>query len=429
MVVSAVVHEGVNRAVSFVLGNREGMASKEHKMERLEMAVSFLKVALERSGNLPITEVSMLHLRKRLESFYIEGRLLLNKLKGQEEGGQGVTRLYNFPRRFLSLARNLLPSSLLGFNVDRSLSLSDDVVQRFEQRAGYARGFLSTLESRCSLWDFRFCPYPLTRRLLQGTTLGYLLIQGSQTPVGIVLVWPIRSVDRGVEVSIIYKYKCDARLPGKSFCLFLILRLSESTDIVGIASNCLRALTSQFKLVTRSAIGEVTQIPTYVQEHKYRLPRLLREASKTWRPDPLCCTANEWSNGATTSELSHLFPEPVIYVHFQCYVSALKYSPRSTRYVVRDWPPLKLTTTFSPHTPVHDNQWEGVAVVETTTNVWEQRAGGIEQVGEMVRSKAIECLVRQPKLKNYHVYWASRHGEAWFNVEKLQPARVSKKKR
>uniref|UniRef100_A0A0A9BRU8 Uncharacterized protein n=1 Tax=Arundo donax TaxID=35708 RepID=A0A0A9BRU8_ARUDO len=46
-------------------------------------------------------------------------------------------------------------------------------------------------------------------------------------------------------------------MPEKGFRLALILQLSESTDIVGIAMKCLQSLASRFKLVTESAMGEL----------------------------------------------------------------------------------------------------------------------------------------------------------------------------
>ncbi|TVU40819.1 hypothetical protein EJB05_14298, partial [Eragrostis curvula] len=83
MVGTALAQEVVSRAVSFVLGNIEKASQdhKAHKAERLEIAVSELEFALERTGKLPITDLSLLHRRKMFKRAYIEGTGLLNKHK------------------------------------------------------------------------------------------------------------------------------------------------------------------------------------------------------------------------------------------------------------------------------------------------------------------------------------------------------------
>ena len=69
-------------------------------------------------------------------------------------------------------------------------------------------------------------------------------------------MWPICGEGRGIEVELQYQYE-DHKMPGKGFHLALVLRLSESIDIVGIAIKCLQSLASQFKLNTDFAMGEL----------------------------------------------------------------------------------------------------------------------------------------------------------------------------
>jgi hypothetical protein len=84
MVGSAIVQEGMSRAVSFMLGKYMEKASEGHNAERLEMALSELEFALERTAKLPITEASLLRRRKLLKRGYVEGIDLLKKHKLQD---------------------------------------------------------------------------------------------------------------------------------------------------------------------------------------------------------------------------------------------------------------------------------------------------------------------------------------------------------
>jgi hypothetical protein len=76
---------------------------------------------------------------------------------------------------------------------------------------------------------------------------------------------PICLEGRGVETVLIYQYRdyCKASTPepDRSFNLVLILRLSESTDIVGTAIVCLQWMASQFKIPTEAAMGELSLLP------------------------------------------------------------------------------------------------------------------------------------------------------------------------
>jgi hypothetical protein len=67
MLGSPVVQEAISRVSSFISSKREEEASREHNIERLEMASTELELAIERSGKLPITDVSLLRRRKILK--------------------------------------------------------------------------------------------------------------------------------------------------------------------------------------------------------------------------------------------------------------------------------------------------------------------------------------------------------------------------
>jgi len=101
MVGSAVVQEAVSRVSSFMFNRRD---EKELIVDRLEMALSELELALERSAKLPITDVALLRRRRLFKWAYIEGMHLLNRYKREategQDTGQGVMHFSN-PARII----------------------------------------------------------------------------------------------------------------------------------------------------------------------------------------------------------------------------------------------------------------------------------------------------------------------------------------
>jgi phosphoenolpyruvate synthase/pyruvate phosphate dikinase len=147
---SVLVQECLSKAISFVLGRREEKASQGVIAERLEMAVSQLEFALERTAKLPVTELSLLHRRKMIKRAYLEATELLNKhkqLQALQEGQQEeVAKVQGARRsRWITIrAKNNLSisSSFVG--------LKTDDVRRFEWFADHAGKFVRDVESGCS---------------------------------------------------------------------------------------------------------------------------------------------------------------------------------------------------------------------------------------------------------------------------------------
>ncbi|KAJ1287577.1 hypothetical protein BS78_02G020700 [Paspalum vaginatum] len=299
MVGSAVVQEAVRRVSSFVFGKREDKASKRYSIERLQMALSELEFALERSAKVPITDMSLLRRKKVFRHAYAEGLNLANKHRQQElQEGQEMG--------CVSRARNPSISSLFGLNKGKPSCLSCSQVRRIEWSADCARKFVRDMESGYSLRHYTFCN-PLIRYLLEGKTLSYELVQGIQLRHHC-HIWPIILEERGVEAELSYVYD-DRKTPYNSFQLRLMLRLSESTDIVGTAIECLQSLASQ--PVTKSAIGELTLLHgSQGISHKHTPPRVgIQEAhtqdTEFFRPDPVCCKSNGQEPCAPNS-INHL---------------------------------------------------------------------------------------------------------------------------
>ncbi|RLN04114.1 hypothetical protein C2845_PM13G02850 [Panicum miliaceum] len=172
---SALAQEGVSRVSSYISTKLDDRASRAHSIERLEMALSRLEFVLERTRKMPMTHVSLLQRRNKLESAYIEGRDLLNKhkprvLESHEEVGQvavvekSSSYLY---QRIARAAANMSISSLLGLNKEH-LSSSD--AQRFEWYADCADKFVTDVESGCPLRRHIF-RYPFVTQLFQGKIL------------------------------------------------------------------------------------------------------------------------------------------------------------------------------------------------------------------------------------------------------------------
>ncbi|WVZ61712.1 hypothetical protein U9M48_011542 [Paspalum notatum var. saurae] len=410
--------EAVSKGISFVMGKREEKASQGHIKERLEMAINDLELALERSANLPITDVSLLQRRKMINCAYVEATELLNKHKEQsvqdqqEEAAHGVKR----KRSWLNRAKDLFISSYSGLNMDD--------VRRFEWFADCAGKFVRDVESGCSLWHYTFCN-PIVRHLLQGKTLKYGLDQGNQPRS--FYIWPTHSEERGVEAVLGYHYE-DTTMVEKCFFLLLVVRLSECIDIVQIATKGLQLLKTQFKIAAESAMGELTLLPNLQDiAHSYETPQVgileqYTKLTRLCRPDPACCreSRHKLYGNNILSELPHIFPEQVLFWGFYCYMSALE--PSSSNEVAggrinRGWTsPLGVTFGFTPHSVYEVPQ--GSYAVETIGNVIEHRDTSIQQMLETIKSDAINCLLGQPKLTEYRLDWYSRHGAAGFHVQK-----------
>ncbi|KAL6880275.1 hypothetical protein ACP4OV_011840 [Aristida adscensionis] len=413
----AVVQEAISKVSSAVLTKHEEKAYREHGIERLEMAHTELELAVERSGKFPITDVSLLHRRKILKRALEECSDLLHRSKRQAQEGEDVDRGLtlthsSFPKRIANAAKSSI-AYLLTTNKD-DLCCAD--VRRFEWFADCANKFVRDMESGFSL-RYQTFSNPLLRQLLEGKSLRYQRVQGNR--LRDLYMWPISLEERGVEAELSYHYE-DYKMPEKSFHLRFMLRLSESTDIVGIAFRCLQHLASKFKLAAETALGELSLLLDLRDiSHSYAPPWFgIQEAyaqlTKLCRPDPLCCKPSE----IISSELSNKFPDQVITIGFQYNASALECnlvgsSKELGRNSQIDWSSLLLNAAFTPHGMGHDLAQH----FDMKLYAGEYRDGNIEQEIEMVRSKAINYLILQPELADYITLWQYGHGFALFHVQ------------
>ncbi|GJN24387.1 hypothetical protein PR202_gb12125 [Eleusine coracana subsp. coracana] len=387
MVALAVVQELVSRAISFIFSNREDQ--EPHSAERLEMAVSELEFVLERIAKLPITDLSLLCRRKIFKLAYDEGTDLLNMHRKGHQGGEGIWRS----------------------------KLRRDDVRRCELFAELADKFLRDVETGCSLRQYSFCN-PFVRHLLEGKTLTFETMELQGGRLRRLYMWPVCVEGRGVETMLEYWYEY-YKVPEKRFHLGLMLRVSESTDIVATAVKCLQSMASQFKVATETAAGELTLMANNLQnisDFHHAPPPPWAEAdeeshtkySQSLRPDPVCCKDYcDDNNVSLSSDLSHTIPEQVILFSFGCYIISAHDQAS----------PLAMMAVFAPHFAYKEDQpQEGYALEKLGDSV-ERRYIGIQEVAETVRPKATDCFINQPELTGYAVSWIARHGFAAFDVQ------------
>ncbi|XP_066351152.1 uncharacterized protein [Miscanthus floridulus] len=386
MVCSALVQETVSRGVSFALGRREEKASQGHLTERLEMEVSELEFALERAMELPIRHLSLLQRRKNIKRAYVEAMELLDKHKQQAmpPSQEELPQVVNKRKRWFNCA-----------------GLSTVDVGRFEWYADCAGRFVRHLESGCSLHHYTFCN-PIVRHLLEGKTLTYYSEQGNL--LRHLYIKPTYSDERGVEALLAYRYE-DSTVAEKCFCLGLILRLTESTDLVEIAIKGLQLLASQFKLAVEYAMGELTLLSNLQDIAHLHGP--LCEGIQEWhikhtqisRPDPACCKGSRHglcANNNVSSELADIFPEQIIDLGFQCYISAPQSKTRSSFHESgksknRGWkPPVVLTAAFTPHAVTGTQDSYALEIIGDATEY--RNASSIQQVAETIQSGAVNCF-------------------------------------
>ncbi|KAF0926101.1 hypothetical protein E2562_021815 [Oryza meyeriana var. granulata] len=433
---SAVVQETVSGVFSYLSSNRKEQASRDHNVEKLEMVHAELELALERSTTLPITNVALLRQRKMYKRAYEECGHVLHrcKLRVLEEEDKAEA----LPKRIIHVMKSSM-SSLLAMNKDDHQIISSSDVRRFEWFADKANKFVRDLETGCSLAHYRFL-IPLTRHLLEGKTLDYSIVHGTQTLI--LRVEPLSLEERGVEARIRFSRQDSCRIPLKNFTLRLILRLSESTDIVGITIKCLQSLGPRFRSFAEDAVGSLAQLPTQDVVYTVTPPPLFYAPafracqallSRTFRPDPLCCReedgqiitplADEDEGIMMSSELSHEFPEQVIGVHFTSYISAAGYhrynlstssttDDEASRNTVREWPPLELTIAISPHSSSLQKELEGS--FEIAGGREKNINASLHQMEEMAVSKAIDSFVSQPELKDYLMVCVRAHGSGFI---------------
>uniref|UniRef100_A0A0D3GLS8 Uncharacterized protein n=2 Tax=Oryza barthii TaxID=65489 RepID=A0A0D3GLS8_9ORYZ len=404
VVASAVVGEAVSRVSTFFINKHKRKVSEEDGMERLEMAHIRMEAALEMSGKWPpVTDASLLHWRKELKRASDECSQVMNRCKRRamedDEMEQQIRRC-SFPRRIAHATRSFFSSFSADKNVDSLITTS--TIQRFERFADGAGEFLRFLQFG-SIGSINYMLVdPLTGPLLAGKALQF------ENPPGrsgyCLSARPLRFAERGV-------YKNHER-PEENFLLGILIRVTASTNVVGIMARCSEKLTSNFKPVTEAVRQELAQ---FHQRGYYCFPfvastdpeysRIHQSKTHRARPNPACCEEHEHHGRRRSSDMVEplgAFPEPVIKLVVQRHVSGTGQKRTSSSScscscghanMGCSGPPLlQVTAVFAPHASPEElpSGAESVAVVAIY--------GG---------SSAHE------------VFWRSGHGVAYLCVEKM----------
>ncbi|KAF8700132.1 hypothetical protein HU200_034498 [Digitaria exilis] len=289
---SAVTQEVVHQVLSRLTERYENSSDAKDRMERMEMAHIRMEAALEASQRWSITSVPLLRWRSKLKRAAQECDHTLRRCKRrlQEEEEERSS----LPSRVACAAMSLV-SSIIGGGSDDEVGGS--TVRRFERFADGTSEFLRYVElgggmPRRSV----FFNGALLRHLLEGKGTKNCFVGGGQH---LSLVLQAISVpDRGMEGSLIFSLE-DGNMPENNFFLTLNLRVSESTDIIGIVVRCVELFAPHLSSTAEAVKTKLTQLPTQdlrwvpdahsVFGHDGRWDNLDTVYSKWVRPNPLCC--------------------------------------------------------------------------------------------------------------------------------------------
>ena len=183
----------------------------------------------------------------------------------EEDEVEQVVRKSAFPR-WMTHANKVFISSFVGRNNDhRSAgSASAAIVRRFERLADGADEFIRYVQIGGTPHQNMFFD-PLIGHLFTSKMIAYqLLCPGGQYQY--FRIGPINFQERGLEAFLSFMYE-DCKGPKYSFCLGVMLRLSESTDIIGTVVKCLRVMMPHFNSTTDVVIKEITHLPTQDFSH------------------------------------------------------------------------------------------------------------------------------------------------------------------
>jgi hypothetical protein len=240
-----------------------------------------------------------------------------------------------------------------------------------------------------------------------------------------------------VETILEYWYE-DNKTPEKCFRLGMMLRVSESTDVVWTAVKCLRStMACQIEVAAESAAGELALIMAtdlqLVSDSRHALPPPWAEAyeeshakySQGLRPDPVCCCNKDCrarSNNVASSELSHMkIPEQVILFSFGCYIVSADSSSSNEVGVMSDrTSPLEMIAVFAPHFAFKEDQPQRGYALEVVGDSAQRKFASLQELAETIRSKATNRFLHQPELMGYAVSWIAKHGFAGIDVQKAR---------
>jgi hypothetical protein len=437
---SAVVHESVSQILSGLLQKYEDKQNLNvfRNLERLEMAHIRLEAVLQTSDKWDITDTSLLRWRRKLKCAAQECQDTLHRSRQRILDNEHIEKeVSNFclPKRVLHATRSFV-TSIFNHN---SNDLNRSIVQRFEWYADGASEFLSLLElggmPRCHM------PFdPLIRHLLAGKILKHRIIRANKCPLFLLLA-PFISEEHGIEGRFYFMQK-DHNAPDDDFCLTVSLQISESTDIVGIAIQCLQLFSPLFKSMVEKVREELMQLPTqdflwvpyYVDPHQQKFwDNVHRFGSQWFRPNPFCCKEHDKHNLCLGSQLdkSSGLPfvslDPVIEVGLRCQVSLSECNKQRAslseyKTSAHDHQCLKAGVLFAPHGTSEDmllaDKFPAIAAIYSEEQHFLHTVFTLGQIEEIMLPKAIDYFCQHEEATVYQMIWRSRHGTAYIRFER-----------
>ncbi|WVZ50763.1 LOW QUALITY PROTEIN: hypothetical protein U9M48_001988 [Paspalum notatum var. saurae] len=349
----------------------------------------------------------------------------------EEEAAQREVRISSFPQRIAHAARSLVSSI---FDRGSSDELRGPAIRRFERFAEGAGEFLRYME----LGGTPRRPYiffdALVRHLLAG--------EGTKR------CFPFSPPEHGngMEGVLVILLE-DGYVPENNFMLSLILRLSESTDVVGVmmpaavysSSPELSSRDHQDEGHPATNVGLVLPPDAYVYGRIEHQDNFYTASSKWFRPNPLYNVRDKITTMRRATLMEGTAPpsEPLP-CRQTCY-SHPSWSNRQRAAVVVDGqtcrptrgglPYLKLGVQFWPHASCED------AVGASATEMINGEARGLysnicfqELLDNILLRKAVHYLRGSAAAASYQMRWRSKHGHAYLQAEKASWRRATTRK-
>lgn len=416
--IGGVVAKEVVRAVgSHASSNFGDHASKANVAARIQGALLRLQFVLEKTDMQPLGDDSSLQQRRWYEKYYIAGvKLLETHRPGVLEDHDKIISQQLKGSNFFKKIGRLLKLMYACFVGSNHKHLSPSIADTMEGYADAAEKFLDAATNKYIRRDTFRCP--LVTQLFDGKPVRYRGDIGRSRHVYFLALPMI--LGGGCLVALVrYAYHDTVRVD-ESFQLDTILRLSESTDIVATAIECLQSAASLHKLPLRDSVkGNINQLPDLIQgipdSEGPRFPSVRKTEISKWikyfRADPLCCQQN--SKTAIASELSCILPEQIYFFSLSCYFRPSNEAADRTGNAMADrTPPLELTINLVPHCEFTVVKKITIArrMGSSELQSYDGEASSIQGTVDEVQSEAFDCIIHRPEVTRYELLWFCKHG-------------------
>ncbi|CAN6211248.1 unnamed protein product [Urochloa humidicola] len=361
---SAVATEAVSRISSILSGDRPRHESAEDKAERLEMAVLKIRSVVAVSEDHHISHPPLLLWKAKLKRVTEEGddllHTLLHKKRALERNAPATAAGNSISQQLIQAARRFVP-----FRRGEKAELDGNTVRRFERLADGADSFFRLVESGGRPRNPIFPP-SLARLLLAGDSMEFSIRGSGGGGDGLVMLWPWLDPDptgigNGGLVACLAVSREDEAMWDKNLKMSVVFRLSEASDILGIAMGCLELLPPQFgdagvairRLLTETIVrrGESSDL----SERSMWCRRHIQSHSRRDR-EPCVGDTHKQQRGTGI-----FLPDPVLQLTASCYASPLSIGGGSPSPMKEeDDIPLKLVYHVSPYffPEKHSSQFE-----------------------------------------------------------------------